>query len=420
MELYLDTFDVARMVEEVRATVLPLVHKNGNTLSVQCPVDIGCIRADETKLRQTLLNLLSNASKFTEGGRIELAASREGEWQAQWFTFRVTDTGIGMSADQVTRLFQPFTQADASTTRRYGGTGLGLTISRRFCQMMGGDIVVASEQGHGSTFTVRIPAAPLGLTETDLSAGGSLPAESNAPTVLVIDDDPSVRDLLNRFLTKEGFRVALAAGGEDGLRQARAFKPAAITLDVMMPGMDGWAVLSALKGDSGLVDVPVIMLTIVDERNVGYTLGASDYLLKPIDRDRLLAVLRRHATPAYSVLVVDDDPAARRLTRGILEREGWRVAEAENGMAALEALSQDRPDIILLDLGMPVMDGFAFVEELRRRPDVRGIPIVVMTARDVTEDVRRRLNGGVERYLQKASSTRDDLLRTLREILPGR
>ena len=325
-----------------------------------------------------------------------------------------------MSPDQLSRLFQPFTQGDASTTRKYGGTGLGLTISRRFCQMMGGDILVRSAPGHGSTFTIRIPAAPEAHTaEPAPIEDDGAPVSVDGAVVLVIDDDSSVRSLLDRFLTREGFRVVLASDGAEGLRQARALLPAAITLDVMMPGIDGWSVLSALKADPTVADIPVIMLTIVDERNLGYTLGASDYLMKPIDRDRLLRVLRRYQTHAgvFRVLVVDDDAGLRTIMRSALERAGWSVTEAENGRVALDATTRERPDLILLDLGMPVMDGFEFVAELRRNPEWRGLPVVVMTSRDVSDDDRRRLNGGVERVLQKASLSREELLRVLREIL---
>jgi signal transduction histidine kinase/DNA-binding response OmpR family regulator/putative methionine-R-sulfoxide reductase with GAF domain len=420
MELYFESFDVAPMVEEVYATIQPLAQKNGNHLTVRCPDDVGAIRTDQMKLRQALFNLLSNACKFTSDGAIELEVSRDRDGCADWFTFRVTDSGIGMSPDQLSRLFQPFTQGDASTTRKYGGTGLGLTISRRFCQMMGGDILVRSAPGHGSTFTIRIPAAPEAHTaEPAPIEDDGAPVSVDGAVVLVIDDDSSVRSLLDRFLTREGFRVVLASDGAEGLRQARALLPAAITLDVMMPGIDGWSVLSALKADPTVADIPVIMLTIVDERNLGYTLGASDYLMKPIDRDRLLRVLRRYQTHAgvFRVLVVDDDAGLRTIMRSALERAGWSVTEAENGRVALDATTRERPDLILLDLGMPVMDGFEFVAELRRNPEWRGLPVVVMTSRDVSDDDRRRLNGGVERVLQKASLSREELLRVLREIL---
>jgi PAS domain S-box-containing protein len=418
MEIFLEAFDVPALVDDVAATIEPLAHRNGNQLTIACPRDAGGIRADQTKLRQALFNLLSNACKFTKNGTVELAVSRARERTGEWFSFSVTDSGIGMTPEQLARLFQPFTQADASTSRRYGGTGLGLNISRRFCQMMGGDIIVRSQEGHGSTFTIRLPAVTSAGDGVDGDGAGPDTGAETRP-VLVIDDDAAVRDLLTRFLTKEGFRVVAVDNGAEGLRQARALNPLAITLDVMMPEMDGWTVLSALKADGAVADIPVIMLTIVDERNLGYTLGASDYLMKPVDRDKLVALLRRYrsADGTRRVLVVDDDASTRLLMKTVLARDGWTVFEAENGRVALEIIGRDRLDLVLLDLGMPVMDGFEVVAEVRRQPGLQGLPIVVMTARDVTDDDRRRLNGGVQRVLQKASSSRDELLETLRGIL---
>jgi len=235
-------------------------------------------------------------------------------------------------------------------------------------------------------------------------------------TVLVIDDEPAVRDLMQRFLSKEGFRVVAAASGEEGLRWARELRPDAITLDVMMPGMDGWAVLSALKADPDIAEIPVIMLTIVDDRNLGYALGASDYLTKPIDRERLVTVLKQHRRDR-PVLVVDDDAEVRQLLRRMLEAEGFAVVEAENGRVALERLRGESPSLILLDLMMPEMDGFEFVAELRRHEGWRAIPVVVITARDLSRDDRERLNGHVEKILQKGTYDRDQLLAEVRELV---
>jgi CheY-like chemotaxis protein len=234
--------------------------------------------------------------------------------------------------------------------------------------------------------------------------------------VLVIDDEPTVRDLMQRFLVKEGFRVALATGGEEGVRLAMELRPDAITLDVMMPGMDGWAVLSALKAAPDLADIPVIMLTIVDDKNLGYALGASDYLTKPLDRERLLSVLNKYRRDA-PVLVVDDDAALRELLRRILEGAGYTVVEAENGRVALERLRTMAPGVILLDLMMPEMDGFEFVAEVRRHEAWRAIPIVVVTAKELTAEDRQRLNGYVERILQKGAYTRDTLLTEVRDLV---
>jgi hypothetical protein len=417
MELYLESFDVAALVRDIAAVIQPLAGKNANRLELRCPEDIGTMRADLTKVRQALFNLLSNACKFTDRGTISLAVTREAIDDQDWMVFSVSDTGIGMTSEQLARLFEAFSQADAATTRKYGGTGLGLALSRRLCRMMGGDVTVESEAGRGSTFTVRLPAHVAEAAEEPAAPG---PLADHMPpgvgTVLVIDDEATVRDLMQRFLIKEGFPVVTAASGEEGLRWARELRPDAITLDVMMPGMDGWAVLSALKADPDIAEIPVIMLTIVDDRNLGYALGASDYLTKPIDRERLVSVLKQHRRDG-PVLVVDDDAEVRQLLRRMLESEGFAVVEAENGRVALERLRGESPSLILLDLMMPEMDGFEFVAELRRHDGWRAIPIVVITARDLSRDDRERLNGHVEKILQKGTYDRDHLLAEVRELV---
>jgi CheY-like chemotaxis protein len=367
-------------------------------------------------VRQTLFNLLSNACKFTDKGTITLTVSRDARAGRDWLEFAVRDTGIGMTPEQLEKLFEAFTQADAATTRKYGGTGLGLALSRRLCRMMGGDVTAFSEAGQGSTFTIRLPGRVTDGGEERASTPSVTPAPASAGTVLVIDDEPAVRDLMQRFLSREGFRVVTAASGEEGLRQARDLRPDAITLDVMMPGMDGWAVLSALKGDAALADIPVVMLTIVDDKNLGYALGASDYLTKPIDRERLTAVLDKYRRER-PVLVVDDDVSVRQLLRRMLEPDGFTVVEAENGLAAIERLRDVTPGVILLDLMMPEMDGFQFVVELRRHADWRDIPVVVITAKDLSADDRLRLNGYVQTILQKSAYDRDALMTEVRDLV---
>jgi GAF domain-containing protein/CheY-like chemotaxis protein/anti-sigma regulatory factor (Ser/Thr protein kinase) len=416
MELYLESFDVAGLVRDIAAVIQPLAAKNANRLDVRCPDDVGAMHADLTKVRQALFNLLSNACKFTEHGEVALAVAREATDGRDRMLFSVSDTGIGMTPEQVARLFEAFSQADAATTRRYGGTGLGLALSRRLCRMMGGDVTVESEPGRGSTFTIRLPAQVAEAVQEPAPAApiGSVPA--GVGTVLVIDDEAAVRDLMQRFLTKEGFRVVTAPGGEEGLRRARELRPDAITLDVMMPGMDGWAVLSALKADADVADIPVVMLTIVDDKNLGYALGAADYLTKPIDRERLVTVLDKYRRD-LPVLVVDDDVAVRQLLRRMLEPEGYAVVEAENGRAALERLREVSPCCVLLDLMMPEMDGFEFVAEFRRQAAWRAIPIVVITAKDLSRDDRERLNGYVQKILQKGTHGREQLLAEVRELV---
>ncbi len=324
MVLAIETFNVATLIEEVVAAVEPLAAKGGNILEIECPADIGAMRADELKVRQALFNLLGNAAKFTQQGKIVLAVAKEKGNQnsvlseessagnSEFITFSVSDTGIGMSPEQLEKVFDIFAQADASTTRQYGGTGLGLAISRKFCQLMGGDVEAVSELGAGSTFTIRLPVEVKG--EAELAAVEPLerPPESDgelAPkealrspsqvlpppaTVLVIDDDPAARELIARCLVNEGFQVYASASGEAGLQMAKELRPDAITLDVMMPSMDGWAVLQALKSDPDLAYIPAIVVTFVNDKDHGLALGAAEYLTKPIDYKRFAALVSQY------------------------------------------------------------------------------------------------------------------------------
>jgi len=422
MELYLETFDLKTMLEDVVATTRLLVQKKSNQLAVSFSPDLGAMRADLTKVRQALFNLLSNASKFTEHGTITLHAAREpGNDGIGWIVLQVRDTGIGMSREQLGRMFQAFSQADASTVRKYGGTGLGLAITRHFCRMMGGDVTVASEAGKGSTFTIRLPAEVRepGKEPDDKPAPAldQLPKDGN--TVLVVDDDPSARDLLKRFLNKEGFHVECATNGPEALALVKTVRPTVITLDVMMPGMDGWSVLSKLKEDPATADIPVVVLTIVDDKHFGHALGATEYLTKPVDRDRLAAIIHKLRPPSApgQVLVVDDDADLREMLVRTLAREGWTAATAVDGREGLEKVAARKPDLILLDLMMPRMDGFEFVAELRQRPEWRAIPIIVITAKSLTNEDRRMLEGHVQKVLLKGDFSHDKLLKELREIV---
>jgi len=420
MEVHIEEFAVAPLIDDAVKTIETLAAKNSNRLVVDCPPTIGVMQADQTRVRQALLNLLSNANKFTERGTVTVRAERHRESGRDWITMAVDDTGIGMTPEQMGKLFHDFSQADSSTTRKYGGTGLGLAISRRFCQMLGGDITVESELGQGSTFTIRLPASVAGEASTAVRQAAPAPTVKtgaiDAPLILVIDDDATVREVVGRFLEREGFSVAEADGGKEGLRMARELRPVAVTLDIMMPDLDGWTVLAAIKGDPDLVDLPVVLMTIVDEKNRGYALGATEYLVKPVDRQKLIDVLRALCGSAgRPLLMVDDDDLGRRQMRAALEQQGWTVTEASDGCDALTRLSEARPDVIILDLMMPEMDGFEFLEKMRRTAEWRDIPVVVVTAKDLTDAERIRLNGGVERIIQKTD--RDDMLREVRSVL---
>jgi CheY-like chemotaxis protein len=400
-------------------------------LEVDFADHLGSMRADLTKLRQALFNLLSNAAKFTSHGIVSLAARRERSPEGDWIVLSVRDSGIGIAADKINLLFQEFTQADDSTTRNYGGTGLGLAITRRFCQMMGGNISAESHPGKGSTFTIRLPAevdAPEvtptadGLDQDENAADSSVATGQTSPgaeTILVIDDDESTCDMLRRTLEKAGYAVIVARRAEEGLKQARACQPDAITLDVMMPGMDGWSLLSTLKADPGLMHIPVIMLTMIDDKGMGYSLGAAEYLTKPVDRSRLLPLLEKytHHDTAGRVLVIDDNPEDRLMLRRMLEREGWAVTAAENGRAAVEALHEALPAVIILDLMMPIMDGFEFLHMLGTDADWQRIPVIVLTAKALDERELAELNAHVESVIRKTEMSPESILEHIRHAL---
>ena len=421
MGLYLETFDLADIVKDVADTIKPLFEKQHNTLKSSIADDAGVLHADQTKVRQILFNLLSNASKFTDSGTVTLSVTRQADGDQEGVQMRVNDTGIGMSAEQVKKLFQPFTQADASTTRKFGGTGLGLTIVKRFCELMGGRIDVASESGRGTTFTVWLPAevsAPKSESMAEIDLPEMAGPESGL-TVLVIDDDPSVRELLTRVLVKEGYQVKTANDGTTGVAMAITQQPDIIVLDVMMPTMDGWAVLSALKADPQLDEIPVIMHTMTDNQSLGYALGAAEYLTKPVDRDRLVKVLEKFRARITNgpILVVEDESDIRQAVIRTLANSGWQVDEAENGRVALERLTEETAAVVILDLMMPEMDGFEFLHEMRKNPDWSDIPVLVLTARELTDEERAQLHGQVEKVIQKGSRGRDAILQEVRRLV---
>jgi CheY-like chemotaxis protein len=313
-------------------------------------------------------------------------------------------------------LFEPFSQIDKGRARKFGGTGLGLAITKRFCEMMGGTIDVQSEPGRGSTFTITLPAESGRAAQADDAASH---ANASPNTILIVDDDVAAQELLRRFLQREGFQTVSATSGGQALKLARDVRPIAITLDVMMPGMDGWTVLTTLKTDPETASIPVIMVSIVDDKNLGYSLGAADYLTKPIDREQFSAVLDKYrcARGQCPVLVVEDDDAVRHTLRAVLEKHGWRVVEASNGAQALEILAHtELPELILLDLIMPEMDGFEFTSQLRSHEAWRSIPIIVITAKDLTADDRQRLNGRVEQVLRKQAYSFGDLVGEIHRV----
>jgi signal transduction histidine kinase/CheY-like chemotaxis protein len=412
MEVHVESFDVRALIKDLADVMKPLVDQKQNRLVLDRVENLGVMQADRVKVRQCLLNLLSNASKFTENGVISLSVQRTKKNGSEWLLFEVKDTGIGMSREQMDKLFRPFTQAEDSTSRRYGGTGLGLALTRNFCQIMGGDILVASEPAKGSTFTIELPAVTSGHSQSP-PVVSAIPVQGNSEgCVLVIDDDPAVHRLISEALVPEGYTLKFASNGKEGLRLAKELHPAVITLDVLMPELDGWVVLALIKADPELAGIPVIMLTVRADKDFGFAMGVADYLQKPISRERLLTALNKyhHKSPSNHVLVVEDDPGMREMLCRMLNNGSWTVLEAENGLSALESITHCRPALIILDLRMPVMDGFQMIAELRKHEDWRKIPVVVVSARELTSEDRERLQGHVLKILQKGEFSRDRLM----------
>lgn len=423
LELDRKEFAVADLVREIGRGMLPTAQKNGNQLQVECAPGIPPMYSDPDKISRVLTNLLSNACKFTKQGVITLTAGAEVRDGRGWLTAAVADTGRGIDPAHQDRIFKPFPRI-IDKRENPEGTGLGLSNCKGYCEAMGGSIRFVSQPGQGTTFTVELPlrlegsvmprrpagepeaAAPLlppGLAAAVVDEAACRAAPRSSNSVLVIDDELEVRNLLKRFLEGLGFRVELAPDGQEGLRLAIDRQPVLITLDAMMPDVDGWTVLRELKSDRRTCDIPVVMITVLDDKYKGFALGASDYVTKPIDWQRLSRTLEhfRNGDEAAVILVADDDPDIRALANRQLSAQGWRVVLAENGRHALDRLAAVRPSVILLDLLMPEMDGFELLEHLRANAAWAQIPVLVVTAKDLTEAERAELNGRVVQIVHK-------------------
>jgi signal transduction histidine kinase/DNA-binding response OmpR family regulator len=431
VDLYLESFDVNKMVKDVIDTLQPTCEKNNNKMVVNCPEHIGLMRSDFTKVRQSLFNLLSNASKFTHNGEVKLTIKQEvvkaktGETQ-KFLHFTVQDTGIGMKPEHCKKLFQAFSQADSSTTRKYGGTGLGLAITQNFINMMGGEVAVESEYGVGSTFTLKLPQIARQVMskeeefdESTATVSSILINPLHTKTVLVIDDNHHDRKFLHRYLSNEGYNVVMAVNGKQGLQMAKEIVPDMITLDVMMPEMDGWETLVALKNDPFLVNIPVVMSSIIEDRHLAQTLGAVDYLSKPVDKERLIKVVDKHIARSARgpILVIEDDPDALEITCDLLVQAGWSVQAAENSTEAIEVIEKNPPMLILLDLMMPEMDGFEVIKKLRYHPQWQLIPIIVITSVELSTSEYAQLSKQVQNIFQKGKYELQDLLNEVNEVV---
>ncbi|MDH5546557.1 MAG: response regulator [Gammaproteobacteria bacterium] len=421
MGLSLEYFQIDAMLNEVVDTIRRLAQSNEIQLDLVLDENLGVALSDVTKVRQILLNLISNSIKHSNADKIVLRASREKSLNRDSIVFVVEDNGPGMSSEEQKQIFEEFFREENDASKKLAGASLGLVLCQRFAQILGGSLDVQSEEGKGARYIVTIPvnSAKLHTNQIgmELSLGPKVDPKNvrfsgNNPGVerrkviskiLVIDDDPSVRDLMERYLTREGFDVKAVASGQEGISILSSYKPHIITLDVLMPVMDGWTVLSELKRNPETQNIPVIMVSMMDELDLSFALGAADYLIKPIQKDVLMETVVKHLRGGSEskVLVVDDKPENRSIIARTLSVQGIRILEAANGLEALDTLEKETPDLILLDLLMPEMDGFRFSEEVSRHPKWKDIPIVVLTSKDLSADEIKRLSGKVEKVYER-------------------
>ena len=406
LELFVSDFSVDSVLDVLENVAKPSAEKNGNEVLFDRGPDLGDMRSDETRLRQSLLNLISNATKFTEQGRVTVATAVDHVDGIDWISFAVSDTGIGMSDEQMAKIFDDFTQAEAETTAKFGGTGLGLSITKQLVEMMGGELSVDSKVGEGSTFSIRVPRTV--PEDFSIDSGGDFSVEGTSTegegkVVLIIDDEPSAHDILKRKLAGSPYRLVSAMDGHQGLSLARDLKPDLILLDILMPDKDGWTVLGELKEFDETREIPIIIVSMMDDDHSAVALGADAFMTKPVDRDQLILKIESifgQSLVGRKALVVDDDAQARDILCRTLAQCGLEVEEAENGAIAFGKVSEGY-DLVILDLSMPVMDGFEFLARL----DDLGLPrkpeIIVFSAMHLDETMRARLEGACVDVLNK-------------------
>ena len=415
MDMYFTPFNIDTMIETIKDVSGPLASKNNNEFIIKNNVE-GEMTSDETKLRQCIVNFLSNAFKFTENGQVALVIGSKNIDKKEYVNFDIKDTGIGMTEDQLGKLFDTYTQAERTTSAKYGGTGLGLSISKHFAEMMGGGVEVSSKVGEGSTFSIFVPRVSLDEEQIEEEDFENPEIQKGDEYILLVDDDKATHDVVKRAIKKEGHTVFSCFDGDEGIEQARKVEPKLILLDVLMPGRDGWSVLKELKKDKKLKNIPVVITSVLNEESLASSLGADDYMKKPIDRTFFLNIVKRYITEKdQKVLIVDDDENTRDLLNKILNNEGYLSIDAKNGEDALERV-KEKPDLIVLDLDMPKMDGFEFIE--RTQEDGIKIPIVVFSGKDITAVEEKMLSKFTEGIVKKESKVQT-LVNEVNQILKG-
>ena len=413
MEIYPEFFDIAPVVESVCTTMKGMTRSEPRFV-IDVPAGLPQIETDLAKFKQVLFNLLSNAVKFSSpGSPITVRASFEGKSHDGWIAVSVEDQGIGVAPEHQSMIFEEFRQVDGTVRREFGGTGLGLALVKKFVELQGGRVAVASTIGEGSTFTFHLPVASRAAVVTRSPELSALPDR-----VLVIEDDANAFDLISSALGSAGYTAVRARHGEEALRLARESKPLAVTLDLVLPGVDGWEVLKRLKSDVATRDLPVVIISMVDNRDLGMALGADDYFVKPVDRDRLIERVQAmtEGRPKAKLLLIDDDLAVHALLDEELGALGFDLASVYSGEEGIRAAAERSPDVIILDLMMPGMSGFDVADSLKQNPATANIPILVLTSKEITREERHLLHTKVASFVQKGQSARDQLVREIRRV----
>lgn len=429
MELFIEEFDLKGAINEIKVISEPLSVKNNNKINFECPENIGKIKNDTTKLKQVLINLISNACKFTKDGQITLKVSEKIIKDSEpLIEFSVTDTGIGITEEQIGKLFGNFIQADSSTTKKFGGTGLGLAITKKMSELMGGNIFVTSQLGKGTTMTITLPKIVSGKsTDIEKAVVNHNVTKVNSTKdlkILVIEDNEVERELLGKYLKNSGYTASFAVNGEDGLKAAIAEIPDVIMLDIFLPGINGWDVLHSLKKNPKTWGINVIMISMIEEKNKGYLMGAADYLVKPFSQPQLSDALSRYIInnnlsnqDLGRVLIVDDDDNARLILKTALEKFKTEIDEASNGLEALNSIAKQKPNLIILDLMMPIMDGFEVIDNLKKSSDWADIPVIINTAKELTDNDQIKLTGSVTKILHKSQYSKHDFFIQIKNVL---
>jgi signal transduction histidine kinase/CheY-like chemotaxis protein len=419
MELFVTNFEIENMIQTIKDVSEPLAAKNDNGFVINLDGAMGSMSQDETKLRQCLTNFLSNGFKFTKNGTVTLDVKSRIEGDVEFVDFAVIDTGAGMSPEGVVKVFEEYTQAERSTSANYGGTGLGLPISKKFAEIMGGDVVVTSEEGVGSVFTMSVPRVCPEYNEDEVE-GNVINLDDQDNLVVLVDDDVAMHDLIKRTISKLNLTLLGATNSEKGMELIREVKPKLILLDVLMPGRDGWSLLKECKTDQELKDIPVIMISQLNQSNLASSLGANDYLTKPLDRTHFINTLKRilgNETQDKKVLVIDDDKDVRELLSRLLKDAGYRPIDARDGKEGLER-TKDEPSLIILDLEMPRMDGFEFLDNyIKEVPEDKRAPVLVFSGKDLTDVQEDLLKERVVGLVKKDDVSMDNLSKMIQGIV---